>query len=159
MSTHHVYRAFDEFGLLLYVGCTNDVPRRLAQHRSAGIWHQYMRRLTSEGPFPRDQALQVEAKAIDTEGPHFNAQPEHTALVQENNRAATRLLESLSIDPPPGADVSDEEAEVWHSAWYEARRALTVLIQQQYPIVDTAARTQWYLAEHERVAAAQDGAA
>jgi predicted GIY-YIG superfamily endonuclease len=140
---HYVYRAFDDLGLLLYVGCSTDVARRLAQHRSRGLWAQYMSDLTSSGPMGRDEALLAETKAIATEGPFFNAQPEHTVMVQANRNAALRMLHSLPISYEPG----DEVGSV---AFYEARNAIGLLIRHTHPIVDDDVRTQWYLAERVR---------
>lgn len=37
-ATHYVYRCFDADGSALYVGCTLDVRRRMAQHRRNKPW-------------------------------------------------------------------------------------------------------------------------
>jgi hypothetical protein len=134
MSAHYVYRAFDSGARLLYVGCTNDVVRRLAQHRASSSWHPFMETFKVEGPFHRDVALEVEAAAIAGEHPFFNALPNHTAMVQANRVEATRLLDSL-VDCERDDD------------WYVARNAIGRLIRDRFPVVDDEARLLWYRAQ------------
>lgn len=71
-----VYRAFDVDGLLLYVGCTNNVATRMNAHRKGSAWFQYMDHFTTEGPFERAEAERRESEAIRTEAPWFNATAE-----------------------------------------------------------------------------------
>lgn len=139
MSGAGVYRAFDDRGLLLYVGCTGDLARRLAQHRAASIWHQFMDHVEMDWHDDRDDALAAEAAAIRTERPFFNAQPEHTTLVQANRNEATRLLNSLGIRA-----LDDDEASA--RAWYDARNAIGVLIRRDFPVVGDEERLMAYRA-------------
>jgi predicted GIY-YIG superfamily endonuclease len=81
VGDHYVYRCFDADGDLLYVGCTQDVARRMSNHRRnrkarASIALQsLMASHTVEGPFPtREAAEAAEAEAIRTEQPLLNLQ-------------------------------------------------------------------------------------
>jgi predicted GIY-YIG superfamily endonuclease len=77
----YVYRVLDEDGLLLYVGCSVDVDRRMGQHRKASPWFAYADQVAVEGPFPRAEALRRESDAIRSERPWFNGTPEQLAEV------------------------------------------------------------------------------
>lgn len=72
-TEHHVYRAFDEVGRLLYVGCTSNPQNRFGCHRSHGSkWLPYAAS-TAWDTFPtREEALLEEARAIRVEAPRFN---------------------------------------------------------------------------------------
>ena len=37
-ETHYIYRLYNEKDQLLYVGITNDVNRRMAEHRASQEW-------------------------------------------------------------------------------------------------------------------------
>lgn len=80
MSSHYVYRCYDKDGDLIYIGCTSNVGRRIAQHRKgravASRWLSVsMTRHETEGPYPsRADALGAERKAIHAEQPLFNYQ-------------------------------------------------------------------------------------
>lgn len=138
-----VYYVFDDYGLLLYIGCSSDVARRMVQHNSSP-WARHRSHLDVSGPFDRDSALALEAAEIRDKRPFFNAQPEHTAMVQANRVAATRLLDSLDIKTPEG------DHDEWHEAWYRARNAIAYLIRDRYPVIDDETRTQVYLAARRR---------
>ena len=81
-ADHFLYRCYDADGLLLYIGCTNNVERRVAAHRRgdghslASRWLSvFMTRHEVEGPFPgRDAGREAEREAIRTEQPLFNYQ-------------------------------------------------------------------------------------
>jgi len=67
-----VYRLYGWSGLLLYVGCTNDVDRRLKEHRRLSPWYALAdnaRTTWLDGPAAAHQA---ERDAIRTEHPLFN---------------------------------------------------------------------------------------
>ena len=60
--THFVYRVFDEFGQLLYVGCTKDLTRRLKQHKVDSCkkpWVGYAHHVSARGPFCKRDALDL----------------------------------------------------------------------------------------------------
>lgn len=73
MSAHHVYRLRDTNGCLLYVGCTSDVERRIAEHRKAGTGGGARISSWTEESYPtREEALFAEAIAIRDENPEVN---------------------------------------------------------------------------------------
>lgn len=72
---HYVYRAWGEFGRLLYVGCSKDPAVRLRDHgASRAKWVPLMVRMTVDGPYSYSVARSVEWQAIQTEDPDFNGQ-------------------------------------------------------------------------------------
>jgi predicted GIY-YIG superfamily endonuclease len=80
MTPHFVYRCFDAHDRLLYIGCTSNVRKRIAEHRrgerAASRWLAvFMVRHEIAGPYPgRDAARAVEAEAINFNQPLFNLQ-------------------------------------------------------------------------------------
>jgi hypothetical protein len=93
-----VYRFYDNEDELLYVGCTQNVKRRFAEHfpprspRSG--WRAEVARIEKTPAYPdRRSAEEAEARAIFTEGPLFNA-PNVT------NAAYKRLFGSTRIPDP-----------------------------------------------------------
>jgi len=81
-ADHFVYRCFDAEDVLLYVGCTRDVTKRMYAHRSgkstskASRWLSVtMSRVEVDGPHPgRDAGREAERAAIQAERPLFNYQ-------------------------------------------------------------------------------------
>lgn len=69
---HLVYRALDEFGLLLYVGVTTRPQGRWNQHQAHSSWAQYARSFRVTGPLPRDRAFALEQDEIRRLAPYFN---------------------------------------------------------------------------------------
>lgn len=68
-----VYRCFDSEDRLLYVGCSDDVRRRLWKHSSSGaVWFPDMVRHEVEEFPTRAEALQQETLACQVEGPLYN---------------------------------------------------------------------------------------
>lgn len=101
--THFIYRAFDEFGQLLYIGCTKDPSRRWTQHRAEGgpsTWVQYARDFKMVGPFPKTDAFAREAAAIEAEQPAFNALSAHRRSQGANYRRKAALLRALRTRRP-----------------------------------------------------------
>lgn len=91
-ADHYLYRCYDADGLLLYIGCTSNVSRRIAAHRSgagqavASRWlsSAFMVRHEVVGPFAgREAGRDAERLAIHLEQPLFNyqerANAEHAA--------------------------------------------------------------------------------
>lgn len=72
MDRHHVYRIKSWTGLLLYVGCTNDVDRRLAEHARRSPWYVLGKSCESYAYIGQAAALSAERDAIRTERPLFN---------------------------------------------------------------------------------------
>lgn len=85
LADHFVYRCYDADGLLLYIGCTSNVARRVAAHRrasggsKASRWLRVtMTRYEIEGPFRgRDAGRDAERDAIQAERPLFNYQQQN----------------------------------------------------------------------------------
>lgn len=69
---HYIYRAFDDRGRLLYVGCTSDVDARWDAHRRGSEWFPRATRRTISEPDSFDGARAGELQAILTEHPMFN---------------------------------------------------------------------------------------
>lgn len=67
-----LYRHFDKWGTLLYVGIANDVTKRLDRHRQDSRWHGHIATITVSHFDTRGEALDAEKAAIKTEGPIFN---------------------------------------------------------------------------------------
>jgi hypothetical protein len=79
-STHHIYRCYDAEGVLLYIGCTSDVQKRMGSHRrgngtGASVWLAVcMARYEIDADaYPNKVAgLDAEREAILGEVPVFN---------------------------------------------------------------------------------------
>lgn len=69
---HHTYRIRSWTGLLIYVGCTNDIDRRLREHRSRSPWFPLAKSVEVESHWSSPSAQLAEREAIRTEYPLFN---------------------------------------------------------------------------------------
>jgi hypothetical protein len=73
-AQHVLYRHWDKDGQLLYVGMTNNPPRRLTSHRAKAEWWAQVS-WTSYQKFSSRPALKAgETRAIKTENPRWNIQ-------------------------------------------------------------------------------------
>lgn len=70
---HFVYRCFDKRGDIVYVGCTHDVQKRMAQHRPNNIGQTTVRLKVTVHPDHRT-ALDVERAEIRRFEPKYNGQ-------------------------------------------------------------------------------------
>lgn len=70
-----VYRLYNAFGELLYVGVAADAYHRMAAHRREKPWWSEVRRVRVERYANRAAALHVEATAIRDEEPWHNVVP------------------------------------------------------------------------------------
>jgi predicted GIY-YIG superfamily endonuclease len=70
--THHVYRAYDHRGALLYVGVTNDLERRMDAHEKSSGWWMFHERVESEAFDSRAEAEAEETRLIRTLHPRWN---------------------------------------------------------------------------------------
>jgi len=100
MSAHYVYRCFDADGELLYIGCTQNVARRMSGHRNnrrpraSRALQSLMASHTTEGPFPtRAEAEAAEAAAIRAEQPLLNIQSSGSPIWMQNVRLEQYLIE------------------------------------------------------------------
>lgn len=75
-----VYRHFDIWGNLLYVGMAYDVEARQRGHRAAS-WFRWSHRLERQLCQSRKEAARVEADAIRSEHPIFNVIHSHPTRV------------------------------------------------------------------------------
>lgn len=71
-KTVQLYRHFDKDQTLLYVGLTNDVFRRLSEHKLGTRWFEQITHVSVEHFDTREEAQQAETKAIETEAPLHN---------------------------------------------------------------------------------------
>lgn len=73
LRPHFVYRIYGRRGRLLYIGCSMDLPRRLAEHHRSGLG-RLMHRVETEGPFDFTTARAIERAAIEATTPPFNTE-------------------------------------------------------------------------------------
>ncbi len=69
-----LYRHYDSDGVLLYIGITSSMRRRLREHEGNSDWYERISRITIERYESRDAALLAEKDAICREGPLYNIQ-------------------------------------------------------------------------------------
>lgn len=82
--TAYVYRLYDGADALLYIGCSNNVPRRVAQHLKRGTGGGLrIARWTVEEYEDRKSALIAELAAIRSEQPPFNQRGRFTGTPLE----------------------------------------------------------------------------
>lgn len=67
-----LYRHWDDAGQLLYVGIALDPARRSNSHRERSLWFRRIARIDIQWCGSREEALDAEQKAIQTELPRFN---------------------------------------------------------------------------------------
>lgn len=75
-SDHHgpawVYRVYDVWGRLIYVGATLDLPSRLNSHRTNAWWARQVGSVKATVHPTKGEARRVEAAAIAEEKPRWN---------------------------------------------------------------------------------------
>lgn len=69
---HALYRFYNGAGELLYVGITNDPPRRFAKHRGEKSWWTEVANITISHYPSRDALLDAERASIKAERPLYN---------------------------------------------------------------------------------------
>jgi hypothetical protein len=67
-----LYRCFDSYGRLLYVGITHDFTKRRREHRARSAWWPQVARVSTVIYPLRNQALVAERIAVRTELPVYN---------------------------------------------------------------------------------------
>lgn len=72
ITPHQVYRYFDKYGVLLYVGCSLNARTRLAGHRARAEWFDQIARMTIEDFPSKEDGLNAERAAIRSENPKYN---------------------------------------------------------------------------------------
>ena len=68
-----LYRHFDDAGVLLYVGISNDPITRGKDHARGSVWHRFATETEATWYHTREDAEHAEAEAIRSERPLFNA--------------------------------------------------------------------------------------
>ena len=74
MAELALYRFYNDGGQLLYVGITNDPPRRMKQHTDTKTWWSQVRGMTVDWYPDRASVLAAEKRAINVENPLHNIQ-------------------------------------------------------------------------------------
>lgn len=72
MTPTFVYRLFDDEGVLLYVGVSQDVQRRLRQHAAVQPWWPQVHHYSTIKYQTRREAQRAEGSAIRDEKPQHN---------------------------------------------------------------------------------------
>ena len=103
---HLLYRMYDEFGELLYIGVTASYDTRMAYHKSTAPWFKYVTRIeTQPAGTIRKDAERLEAAAIRAEEPLKNSN--HSTLP---NRYA--MADFVPVIPTKGmSPISFAEAD------------------------------------------------
>ena len=70
--TQHLYRHFDEWGNLLYVGVSLSTIQRLSQHKHQSHWFNSIQTITIQQFSSREEVLEAERIAIQKEEPEHN---------------------------------------------------------------------------------------
>lgn len=94
MKRTQLYRHFNKYGDLLYVGISLSAVGRLMQHRDLAHWYFDIQRIEIETFETREDALIAEEKAIKTEKPAHNIR--HSIRLQPNE---LEIGEMFSANP------------------------------------------------------------
>ncbi len=94
-ETTAVYRFFDSFGSLLYVGVTSNISTRLSQHDQAQPWWRLVASVKVEHHDNREAALDAERAAIHTERPRFNKMHAHGAMIKKTYYVPLKLYDAV----------------------------------------------------------------
>lgn len=144
--THFIYRAFDEFGQLLYIGCTKDPVKRWKQHRSEGgpsTWVQYAKDFKMVGPFLKAEAFAREDVLIEDEKPAFNALKAHKRSQGANWRRQQALLRALQVRRPELFDAKWDSPEF--AEFQVQYDRICKLADALVPVINAARRHELYL--------------
>lgn len=76
---HYVYRLLGKRGRVLYIGCTSDMKRRMAEQRRCGLFGHLIHKVETEGPLPYAEARDLERRRIEEKPGAFNVEwtPKH----------------------------------------------------------------------------------
>lgn len=89
-----LYRHFNKSGELLYVGISLNTLNRLGQHKKNAHWFSTISNVTIEHYVTREEALQAETKAIQSENPAHNIRK--TVKPYYQNKSEFERLEELT---------------------------------------------------------------
>jgi predicted GIY-YIG superfamily endonuclease len=104
-APHYVYRVLDSYGLLLYIGCSHNVEKRLVQHQY-GPWHRYAETVGIWGPYPKAEARRMESEAIESEASYFNSTIGDMARARRNRFTALRMARATARPGSEGYRIS-----------------------------------------------------
>ena len=79
----YLYRHFDKKGTLLYVGITNNIAKRIIDHKKDSDWFENVANITIQHFKHREDAIEVEKKTIIKEKPLHN-------ICHANNKRGNR---------------------------------------------------------------------
>jgi hypothetical protein len=96
--THHVYRVWDDLGLLLYIGCTVDLGKRMTQHRKNSAWWPHLDDMRLDAYHTRSDALAAEFLAIESEGSYFNFTRDDIYRIQARRVAGQQYPERTAAE-------------------------------------------------------------
>lgn len=94
----YVYRLYDSTNTLLYVGVSEDLSRRMRQHRRTKTWWNEVASVTAMEFSDEWMALIGERVAIADEAPKYNLRRKR---VTEGDRRVTAQIHRLSPGPIP----------------------------------------------------------
>lgn len=97
MTTHALYRFYDNTDELLYVGITLDPGKRFKQHSTQKAWWSDVADITLQKFDSRIEVLAAEREAIKTESPRYNV---------IHNQASWRCCVCNQLLPEP---IEDED--------------------------------------------------
>lgn len=72
---HHIYRAYNRDGQLVYAGRTIKLRQRFAEHRKLGVWTQDAVYFRIQGPYNYQTAKYMEDAVLATENPLYGVTP------------------------------------------------------------------------------------
>lgn len=157
-APHFVYRAFDSYGLLLYIGCSLNVEQRLAAHRATSRWHRYAETVGVWGPYSKEEARRAESDAIESEASYFNATKADVRRTQANLHAARRVMADRGdYEPQFDLDRYNREGDSYYAPYellsdaWRRRFAKTRarLWAASYPFLGDGDRLARYIAARE----------
>lgn len=147
MSAVCVYRAFDTYGRLLYVGQTRNVEQRLREHSTLSAWWLFHKTVEVTPYATREEAMAAEAEAIQTEYPRWNmvgraldhpdgwAPNTHKAEWLAEERELVRAYAVAQHKPQPWRPLTPDEQQARITAAWDA---LQTYIANSAPKEDAA---------------------
>lgn len=84
---YFLYRHWDRYNNLLYVGISLSTVQRLSEHRRAARWYDKIYKITIEQYSSKKEALEAEKVAIKVENPAFNIQ--HSSINKKHAKEVT----------------------------------------------------------------------
>lgn len=118
----YLYRFYDKWFALLYVGITSGIPTRFENHAKAKDWWPDVRHIDIERYDDREAATRAEREAIIKEGPVHNVQ-HGTAPRQRSRKDVNRA--GLTVSPARLVYLID----TWHISYSSCGRIFGVTRQ------------------------------